>query len=120
MVGKEVKRATAGFIVSLIGGIIILIVDILVYAGLGVLGVLEEAGIAGVGLVFDILFALGLLWAILVIVGAGLMMAGKTTAGGVLAIVFSILSLIFSLSLGGFIIGMVLGIVGGALGIAKK
>lgn len=121
MVGKEAKKATAGFIVSLIGGIIILITDIYFY---WVIAIAEEtAGFELIGFaesLIDALFALGLLWAILIIVGAGLMMAGKTTAGGVLAIVFSILSLILSLSAGGFVIGMILGIVGGALGIAKK
>jgi len=63
---------------------------------------------------------LGLLWAILVIVGAALIWTGKTTVGGVLAIVFSIISLFLSLGSGGIFVGMILGIVGGALGIAKK
>jgi len=114
MTSEEVKKAKAGFIVSLIGGIIILITDIAMYAGFAELGILEVFGMAG-----DILFGLGILWAILVIVGAALIWTGKTTAGGIVAILFSILS-IFSLALGGFVIGMILGIVGGALGIAKK
>ena len=123
LVGKEVKKAKAGFIVSLIGGIIILIGDIIGYVWreelMGELGFVTGAEEI-VEIIFVTFFALGLLWAILVIVGAALIWTGKTTAGGVLAIVFSILSLILSLSAGGFVIGMILGIVGGALGIAKK
>jgi len=115
----EKKRATAGFIVSLIGGIIILITDISLYYGLGEIGFISAFTMMGVGDILTVLFALGLLWAILVIVGAALMFTGRTTAGGVLAILFSIFSL-FSLAFGGFIIGLILGLIGGALGIAKK
>jgi len=117
---KEVKRAKAGFIVSLIGAILILIVDIYMYY---VIEILEEAaGFELFGFAETLvigLFAWGLLCAILVLVGAALMWTGKTTAGGILALLFSIFS-IGSLAWGGFVIGMILGIVGGALGIAKK
>lgn len=111
-------EAKAGFAISLVAGIIILVIDILVYA------VFEMAGLGFIfdlllGLSSEILFGLGILWAILVFVGAGLIAGDKTTAGGVLAIVFSICSF-FSLSFGGFFIGFILGIIGGALGIAKK
>lgn len=119
MVGAEQKRATAGFAVSLIAGIIILIVDIAFYSMLESIGFLDVGSMIGIGFAFDILFYLGLLWAILVIVGAALIWTGRTTAGGVLVIIFSILS-VFSLALGGFILGLILGIIGGALGIAKK
>jgi hypothetical protein len=37
--------------------------------------------------------------------------------GGILVLIFSILSIIIG---GGFIIGLILGIIGGALGLAKK
>ena len=120
MAAKEVKRAKAGFIVSLIGAILILIVDIYMYY---VIEMLEEAaGFELFGFAETLvvgLFVWGLLCAILVFVGAALMYAGKTTAGGILALLFSIFS-IGSLASGGFFIGMILGIVGGALGIAKK
>lgn len=112
-------EAKAGFAISLVAGIIIPIVDIIVYAGLGMIGFLEEVGMAEAGFIFDMLFGLGILWAILVLVSAALIASGKTTAGGVLVILFSLFSL-GSLSLGGFVIGLILGIVGGALGIAKK
>jgi len=45
-------------------------------------------------------------------------MPGKEVIGGILVLVFSVISLFFTL--GGLIIGLILGIVGGALGIAKK
>jgi len=120
LAAKEVKKAKAGFIVSLIGAILILIVDVYMYYTIEVLE--EAAGFELFGFAETLivsLFAWGLLCAILVFVGAALMWIGKTTVGGILALLFSILSL-FSLAGGGFIIGMILGIVGGALGIAKK
>jgi len=109
----------AGFIVSLIGGIIILITDISLYYGLGEIGFISAFTMVGFGDILTVFFALGLIWAILVLLGAFLIYSGKTTAGGVLVILFSIFSL-FSLAFGGFIIGLILGIIGGALGIAKK
>jgi hypothetical protein len=42
---------------------------------------------------------------------------GKETFGGILAILFSLFSIIIG---GGFIIGLILGIMGGILGLAKK
>jgi hypothetical protein len=60
-----------------------------------------------------------LILALVVIAGAILIyMPGYEVIGGILVLVFSIVSLFFTL--GGLIIGMILGIVGGALGIAKK
>ena len=115
---EEVKRATAGFIVSLIGGIIDAIVALIL---IGVGGFIEEnvPGVSGIGLFTATWGAIGLILAILVIVGAILIyMPGKEVIGGVLVLVFSIISLFFTL--GGLIIGLILGIVGGALGIAKK
>jgi uncharacterized membrane protein len=116
---KEVKRAKAGFIVSLIGGIIILICDIYTYWLVKVSEVGAAFEIIGFGEIFTTWFAIGLIFAILVLVGAALIWTGKTTAGGIVAILFSIFSLPTP-AFGGFVLGMILGIVGGALGIAKK
>ena len=44
-------------------------------------------------------------------------MPGKEVIGGILVIIFSILSIVIG---GGFIIGLILGIIGGILGLAKK
>jgi len=119
---QEVKRATAGFIVSLIGGIIDAIVALIIIGVGGFISGLEETvpGITdAAGFAIATWGAIGLILAILVIVGAILIyMPGKEVIGGILVLVFSIISLFFTL--GGLIIGLILGIVGGALGIAKK
>lgn len=118
--GKEVKRATAGFIVSLIGGIIDALVALLLIGAASLIaGVEEMVGFVGAGFVLATWGTIGLILAIIVIIGAILIyMPGKEVIGGILVLVFSIISLFFTL--GGLIIGLILGIVGGALGIAKK
>lgn len=118
--GKEVKRATAGFIVSLIGGIIDALVALLLIGAASLIaGIEETVGFIGAGFVLATWGAIGLILAIIVIIGAILIyMPGKEVIGGILVLVFSIISLFFTL--GGLIIGLILGIVGGALGIAKK
>lgn len=120
MVAEEVKKATAGFIVSLIAGIFILINAIIIVVGAAfiedIIGVVPElslltgmlAGVAAVAFIF----------AGLVIIGAILIyMPGKEKIGGILVLVFSILSIFFG---GGLFIGMILGIIGGVLGLMKK
>ena len=68
--------------------------------------------------IFATLAAIGVILAILVIIGAILIyMPGKEIIGGILVIIFSILSIFIG---GGFLIGLILGIIGGALGLAKK
>ena len=72
-------------------------------------------GMAGLGLAIA---AVGLIFGIIVLIGTWMMMKpGKETAGGIIVLIFSILSIIIG---GGFLIGMILGIVGGALALAKK
>jgi hypothetical protein len=58
------------------------------------------------------------MFAIIIFIGAYLIyMPGRETLGGILVLIFSIVSFIGG---GGFFIGAILGIVGGALGLAKK
>jgi len=82
---------------------------------------LEELEVSIPGFVTDIfsgLAAVGTIFAILVIIGAILIyMPGKEVIGGILVLIFSILSIVIG---GGFLIGLILGIIGGALGLAKK
>ncbi len=118
MTTNETKKATSGFIVSLIGGILILI-NAVAFVGLaefveslgGVLPFIVED-------IFLILAAVGSILAILVIIGAILIyMPGKETIGSILVIIFSIISIVIG---GGFLIGLILGIIGGILGLYKK
>jgi len=122
---KEVKKATAGFIVSLIGGIIDAIVAILLIAMASFVGSFEEFmpgygyGVGFAAAALATLGAIGLICAIVVIIGAILIyMPGKEVIGGILVLIFSIVSLFFTA--GGLFIGLILGIIGGALGLAKK
>lgn len=113
------KRATAGFAISLIAGIIILI------NALGFLALasffsefFNAIGLSFIGTALTAYGAVGLLFAILVLVGAiVIFLPGREVIGGILVLIFSILSIIIG---GGFIIGLILGIIGGALGLAKK
>jgi len=118
------KRATIGFVISLIAGILILINALMLFALRSVIGGLVPSvpGVVDVGALAEAMItlwgAVGLIFAIIVMVGALLIyMPGKETIGGVLVLVFSILSIVTG---GGFFLGLILGIVGGALGIAKK
>ncbi len=124
--GEEAKphRATAGFIVSLIGAILILVNALLMVSLAGVIGTFaawlpeaEEAA-GAISSFFMAWAAAGVIFAILAVIGAVLIyMPGREIIGGILVLIFSILSIIIG---GGFFVGMILGIVGGALGIAKK
>lgn len=120
----EPKKATAGFVISLIAGIIILINALLIAGIAGVVGswaewvpeAEEEADV--ISTFFYAWAGAGLIFSILVIIGAILIyMPGKEVLGGIMVLVFSILSIIIG---GGFLIGLILGIVGGILGIVKK
>jgi len=118
------KRATIGFVISLIAGILILINALMWFALRSIIGGLTPSvpGIIEAGAIAEamitLLGAAGLIFAIIVLVGAWLIYSpGKETIGGVLVLIFSILSIVTG---GGFFLGLILGIVGGALGIAKK
>jgi len=116
------KKATAGFIVSLIAGIMILINALMFFALTSIVDSLpvpvSVPGMELVEAVFATFGMIGLIFAIIVIVGAILIyMPGKEIIGGILVLIFSILSIIIG---GGFVLGLILGIIGGALGIAKK
>jgi len=116
------KKATAGFIISLIAGIMILINALMFFALTSIVGSIPmPVSIPGMELVeavFATMGMIGLIFAIIVIVGAILIyMPGKEIIGGILVLIFSILSIVIG---GGFVLGLILGIIGGALGIAKK
>jgi len=109
------ERPTAAFVLSLLAGIFI-IIGAIIYMVVGAL--FSWVPIAGVA-VF-IYGLMGLIWGIIVLVGAFMMSSDpkKAKTGGVLVLIFSILSLFGAA--GGLIIGFILGIVGGILGITWK
>ncbi len=105
--------AKASFILSLIAGIFVLI-NGLVIAALGSVFALIP-GLEGLGIAIAII---GLIFGVVILVGASFMNNPKKLAtGSILVLVFSILAIFIG---GGFLIGTILGIIGGALGLAKK
>ncbi|UCC33908.1 MAG: hypothetical protein JSW53_02590 [Candidatus Bathyarchaeota archaeon] len=117
-IGDMVKRATAGFIVSIVAGILIL-VNALMFAFLAELIEGLEAFIPFfVAGILTSIALVGVILAFLVVIGAILIyIPGRETVGGVIVIIFSILSIFIG---GGFLLGLVLGIIGGILGLFKK
>lgn len=117
---KEVKKATAGFVISLIAAILILINGLVVVALFATAGGMMSIvpGLEDLGAIMTAIGAVGLIFGIIVLIGAILIyMPGKEVIGGILVLIFSILSIVIG---GGFIVGLILGIIGGALGIVKK
>ena len=107
------QTPTAGAVLSLVGGVFILLGGLLM-AVIGATFSFLLGGLAG-------LFFVGLLLGILVIVMAVLMFVSPRlkAAWGALVIVFAIVSLPFAV-LGGFVIGFILALIGGILAIVYK
>ncbi|MEM4489477.1 MAG: DUF6114 domain-containing protein [Desulfurococcaceae archaeon] len=111
------EKPTAAFVLSLIGGVLVILSSILVIVAGGLVGeILPVVGgvVATVGVV-------GLFLGVLMIVGAIMINTGepgKVKTGSILVLVFSILSLF--ISGGGFLIGFILGLIGGILGLTWK
>lgn len=106
------EKPTAAFVLSLIAAIFILLNGIFI----AVIGAMFFAFFPGVAI---LIAAIGLIFGIIVLVGAILLWTNPNThvAGGILVLLFSIFSLVIG---GGFIIGFILGLVGGILGIVWK
>jgi hypothetical protein len=118
MTTEVAKRASVGFIVSLIAGILILINSIAFFALADFIASLGDMLPFFVDGIFETLGAVGAIIALVVIVGGFLIyMPGKETIGGIMVIIFSIVSIVIG---GGFLIGLILGIIGGILGLTKK
>jgi len=102
---------STAFVLSLIAGIFILLNGLLISAiGASVAAILPIAGVA--------LVAIGIVFGILVLLGALMMRdPNKVKSGATIVLVFSILSIFIG---GGFFIGFILGIIGGALGLSWK
>lgn len=121
-VGIWREKPTAAFVLSLIGGIFILINGILM-AVIATIGGAVLSLIPGLGFVGGIVIAIGavgLILGILIIIGAIQINSGelgKVRTWSIVVLVLSIISLFIG---GGFIIGFILGLVGGILGLVWK
>ena len=117
---SEHRRATVGFAFSLAGAVLILlrgivriiIGDIITFAGSDELRRRFLTGLA-----LNIVGGMAIVFAILILIGAFLMYSGMGTAGGVIVLIFSALSIFVG---SGWLIGLILGVIGGILGILKK
>ncbi len=115
------EKPTAGFVLGLIGGIFILLNALLIIAAAAILaGMSGIPGFpSGASDIVTIYAAIGLIFALLVLVGSVLlyMRPQQHVIWGVVVLLFSLFSIIIG---GGFIIGLILGLVGGILGIVFK
>lgn len=112
------NKPTAAFILSLMGGIFIMLGGLISTALLGIAGLFASLLFGFIaGGVMIILGILGIVWGILVILGAAMMYSHpeRSKTWGAIVLVFSILS--WFGALGGFFIGFILGLVGGVLGL---
>jgi MFS family permease len=126
------EKPTAAFALSLIAGIFILVNGVLMgFVGSflaefvpGFIPAAEytpeaAAGLAIASTVLYAFMAVGIIFGVLVLLGAIMVYRNPSqkTAWGVIILVFSILSIVIG---GGFLIGFILGIIGGALTLAWK
>src|SRR2546427_8968024 len=112
------EKPTAALVLSLIGGIFILLGAIVVMALASVIGSLMLIGGGDPNLAY-LYGAVGLIFAILVLVGAVMlwMKPQQHVMWGVVVLLFSLFSIITA---GGFFIGLILGLIGGVLGVALQ
>jgi hypothetical protein len=129
----ETERPTAAFLLSLVGGIFILL-------GGGVMSMFGPFGFGGMmggyggmmgyrysgygmmgALGFGMFGILGLIFGVIVIISAFMLNSKphERSTWGTLIVIFSVLS-IFGSAMGGFGIGLILGLIGGILAITWK
>lgn len=118
------ERPTTAFILSLVGGIFIVIGGLVAAIISAIIGEVIDVipGLGWLGGLVIVLGVLGLVFGIIVIVGAIMINSGvpeKVKTGSIIVLVFSILSL-FVGGTGGFVIGFILGLIGGILGLTWK
>ncbi len=122
------ERPTAAFVLSLISGILVLLTGILMLVAAGLISSLGGGHMPGVpypleliGSLITVIGVVGLIFGILILVGATMIYSGepsKVRIGSILVLIFSILSLLTVG--GGFLIGFILGLIGGILGLTWK
>jgi len=113
-------RAMLGFAFSLAGAVLILlrglvrifVGDVLAFSGSDVLRHRFLAGIT-----WSVLGGIAVVFGVIILVGAYLIYNGMEIAGGLIVLIFSVLSIFVG---SGWLIGLILGIVGGVLGLLKK
>ena len=113
-------RATLGFAFSIAGAILILLrglVRITVGDFITFVGSDEVRHRFLAGIALNIIGGIAVVFAVLIIVGAYLIYSGMEMSGGVIVLIFSVLSIFVG---SGWLIGLILGVIGGILALAKK
>ena len=119
------EKPTAGFVLSLIGGIIIFLVGLAIIAIAAMVNAI--AGSSGVPfptfspltMGLETIGIIGAVTGLLVIVG-GVMMYVRPQQHAIWGVLVLVISIVSILGGGGFILGLILGLVGGILGIVFK
>ncbi len=114
------EKPTAGFVLSLVGGIFWVLQAVVFFALASMMESLGAGlGFAGMGAVSTLLGGISLLFAVLILLGAAMMYARPAQAKiwGIVTLVFAVIGFFF---VGGFYIGSILALVGGILGIVWK
>ncbi|MEO3993529.1 MAG: DUF4064 domain-containing protein [Desulfurococcaceae archaeon TW002] len=121
------EKPTAAFILSLISGILVIITALIMFIVASMFGSMTDKFPRMphlpelIGAWITIIGFVGLIFGILILVGAVMIYSGepgKVKTGSILVLIFSILSL-FTVG-GGFFIGFILGLIGGILGLIWK
>jgi hypothetical protein len=103
----------AGAILILLRGLVRIIAgDVIAFAGSDEVRHRFLAGIA-----LNLIGGIALVFAVLIIVGVYMIYCGSEMVGGVIVIIFSVLSIFVG---SGWLIGLILGVIGGILAIVKK
>lgn len=111
------KKPSAAFVLTLIGGILVLLYSIVLTIVGTALVSLVSRSMSGYGSIYGII---GILIGLIIIVSAIMLNSTDKTKirnWSIVALIFSIISLVFG---GGFIIGFVLGLIGSILGLTYK
>ena len=111
------EKATIGFIISLIGSILILVQGLLLIVSSFFIWHILENIMRNIKFLSGMVTILGLITLIIIFGAVLIYKPGNETVGSILVLVFSIVSFFVG---GGFIVGTVLGIIGGILGLLKK
>jgi hypothetical protein len=118
-VEKMAEKPTAAFVLSLIGGIFVIIGGLVTAAIAAIVGsAFDIIGMGSYGLGFALLGALGLVWGIIILLGAVMMNStdkSRVRTGSIIVLVFSIIS--WFGSFGGFFLGFLLALIGSILGL---
>jgi len=115
-------KPTAAFVLSLIGGLIYLIVGLIIVGASTIASSFTDiVALPEIGTLLAVVGGIGVLCGLIMAVGAVLMYSeskSRVRLGAVLVLVFALVGALFTV--GGFVIGFILALVGSILGLVWK